>query len=202
MRGVPRVSAGRKPAMGGRSASVESSLRCTHVGRVPGSPTRIASPRCGIARKTSSTVRLCEPGGLISPTNAHRFGVTRRPVSSSVSRRAQAAMLSPGRGRPPGRTQSSVPSPPRWMSRNASSRITATEQRTSTMDSSSGRSSGSVPPRPERSSTLKPRQRELPPGAWVRHSLVVRLRAHVQLDSPHIWRSCLDAAVKRLIDSW
>ena len=60
--------------------------------------------------KTRSKVCKRDRGPWVSSTKAIRPGSTLSPVSSSVSRRTQAAMLSPGRGVPPGSTQSSRPS--------------------------------------------------------------------------------------------
>jgi MFS family permease len=60
---------------------------------------------------TVQALRGPASGAPASSTNATRSGSTCRPVSSRTSRRAHAAMLSPGRGVPPGSTQSPAPPP-------------------------------------------------------------------------------------------
>jgi hypothetical protein len=134
----PRRSAGRNPAIGGCRCSSGNLSAGTQLGVVPGSPgpSESASALETSARNTSSTTLSPSSGAMTSPTNAHRVGFTRRPVSSKVSRRAHDCMLSPCLGLAPGSTQSPARSP-RRMSRNRSFLMTTTEQRRSTSDSSS-----------------------------------------------------------------
>jgi hypothetical protein len=126
----PRACRARTcPASGGRTSSPGSSARGTNRASRPASWGAGSSWAPGAARKTRSTALRADPGPRLSAMNATLAGSMASPVSSSVSRLAQAAMLSPGRGVPPGSTQS--PTRSRWTSSTASARKTMAEQRTS-----------------------------------------------------------------------